>query len=213
MQLYTFWRSSAAYRVRIALNLKQLRTEHIPVSLPANAQRSADYLARNPSGLVPALDIGPAVLSQSLAIIEYLDETHPQPPLLPRDPIARAQVRAMAQIVACDIHPLNNLRVLKYLKTPLGQGQDAIDEWVRHWIGLGFAALEAQATRYTADGRCLFGDAITLADICLVPQAYNARRFNCELAPYPTLNRIIESLQARPEFQAAAPERQCDAAG
>lgn len=211
MQLYTYWRSSAAYRVRIALNLKRLEATHIPVSLIAGDQRSADYLARNPQGLVPALDIGSAVLAQSLAIIEYLEELRPQPALLPRDAVARAQVRAMAQLVACDIHPINNLRVQKYLKGTLGQAQPAIDEWVRHWIGEGFRALEAMAVRHTADGRCLFGDAVTLADVCLVPQMYNARRVNFDFAPYPTLSRIGASLETRPEFQAAAPERQSDA--
>lgn len=211
MQLYSYWRSSAAYRVRIALQLKRLTVSQLPVSLRAGEQRAATYLARNPQGLVPALDVGAAVLTQSLAIIEYLEEVQPQPALLPRDPVARAQVRAMAQLVACDIHPLNNFRVLKYLKSPLGQPQQAIDAWVRHWIGMGFAALEALAVRHTADGHCLYGNAVTLADVCLVPQLYNARRVDCELGGYPTLLRIAASLEARPEFQAAAPERQSDA--
>ena len=211
MQLYTYWRSSAAYRVRIALNLKRLAASQLPVSLRAGEQRAATYLARNSQGLVPALDVGAAVLTQSLAIIEYLEEVQPQPALLPRDPVARAQVRAMAQLLACDIHPLNNLRVLRYLKSQLAQPQEAIDAWARHWIGAGFAALEAQAVRHTADGHCLYGNAVTLADVCLVPQLYNARRFDCELGAYPTLVRIGAALEARPEFQAAAPERQSDA--
>ena len=211
MQLYTYWRSSAAYRVRIALNLKRLAASQLPVSLRAGEQRAATYLARNSQGLVPALDVGAAVLTQSLAIIEYLEEVQPQPALLPRDPVARAQVRAMAQLLACDIHPLNNLRVLRYLKSQLAQPQEAIDAWARHWIGAGFAALEAQAVRHTADGHCLYGNAVTLADVCLVPQLYNARRFDCELGAFPTLVRIGAALEARPEFQAAAPERQSDA--
>jgi maleylacetoacetate isomerase len=211
MQLYTYWRSSAVYRVRIALNLKQLDVQQIPVSLAAGAQHDDAYLARNPQGLVPALDTGAAILGQSLAIIEYLDEKYPQPALYPRDPIARAQVRAMALSIACDIHPLNNLRVAQYLKRELGQSQESVDSWMRHWIATGFRWLEAQVTRHTADGRCMFGDAVSLADVCLVPQMYNARRFNCDLTSFPTLTRIAESLESRPEFRAAAPERQPDA--
>lgn len=211
MQLYTYWRSSAAYRVRIALNIKRLQATQVPVSLTQGEQRSEQYLARNPQGLVPALDVGAAVLTQSLAIIEYLEEIRPQPPLLPRDPVARAQVRAMALLVACEIHPINNLRIQRYLKSHMGQSQEAIDGWVQHWVGGSFAALEALAVRHTADGRCLFGDAVTLADVCLVPQMVNARRFRCDLSAFPTLQRICASLEARAEFQAAAPERQSDA--
>ena len=211
MQLYTYWRSSAAYRVRIALNLKRLEATQIPLSLLKGEQRGADYLARNPQGLVPALDIGSAVLGQSLAIIEYLEELRPQPALLPRDPVARAQVRAMAQVVACDIHPINNLRVLKYLKEPLGQPQPVIDEWVRHWVGAGFRALEALAVRHTADGRCLFGDSVTMADVCLVPQMYNARRFKVDVSACPTLVAVCAHLEALPAFAAARPELQPDA--
>jgi maleylacetoacetate isomerase/maleylpyruvate isomerase len=211
MKLYGFWRSSAVYRVRIALNLKGLTVEHIPVSLLANEQSAAAHLARNPQGLVPALDTGTTLLTQSLAIIEYLDEIQPTPPLLPRDAVGRAQVRSMALAIACDVHPLNNLRALKYLKAPLGLAQSAIDEWVRHWIAAGFAALETMAHRHSADGRCLYGAAVTMADCSLVPQMYNARRFNCDLAPYPTLTKISDSLESRAEFKAAAPERQSDA--
>jgi len=212
MKLYTFWRSSAAYRARIALNFKGIGAEPVPVHLRRHEQGAAAYLARNPQGLVPALELDDgALIAQSLALIEYLEETHPQPALLPREPLARAQVRSLAYNIACDIHPLNNLRVLQYLKQPLGHPQATIDSWYRHWIGVGFAGLEQLARRCSADGRHLHGSTVTLADVCLVPQVYNARRFDCDLAPYPTLVSIDAALSQLPAFAAAAPERQADA--
>jgi maleylacetoacetate isomerase len=211
MKLYTFWRSSAAYRLRIALNYKGIQVEQIPKHLRKDEQRNADYLRLNPQGLVPALDIGGEVLSQSLAIIEYLEETQPQPTLLPRDPVARAQIRSMAFSIACDLHPLNNLRVLKYLKQPLGHDQPTIDTWYRYWADTCFVGLEQQAKRHSGDGRHCHGTAVTLADVCLVPQMYNARRLNCDLSPYPTLTSICAALEQLPAFAAAAPEQQPDA--
>ena len=211
MKLYTFWRSSAAYRVRIALNLKGLEYQSCATRLPANEQQGAEYLALNPQALVPTLIDGPTVVGQSLAIIEYLDETHPVPPLLPVEPGARAAVRAMALAIACDIHPLNNLRELNYLKGPLAQPEAAVLGWYRYWIATGLAALEQLAGRYGGDGGHLHGRAVTLADVCLVPQLYNARRYDCDLAPFPQLVRIAAALERLPAFAAASPERQPDA--
>ncbi len=205
--LYDFWRSSAAYRVRIALNIKGLGYTALPINLGAAAQSDPAYVARNPQGLVPLLVEDSAVLSQSLAIMEYLDETHPQPPLLPASALARAQVRSLAQIIACDIHPLNNLRVLNYLKNPLGQSDDVVATWYRHWIISGFAALENRAQ----GPEFIYGDTLTLADVCLVPQLANARRFATDLAPYPKLVAIDAHLRTLPAFAAAAPELQPDA--
>jgi maleylacetoacetate isomerase len=212
MQLYTYFRSSAAYRVRIALNLKGLEYESLPVHLTRGGgeHRKSDYLALNPQGLVPFLIDGEARIAQSLAIIEYLEETHPQPPLLPRAAAERAHVRSLALAIACDIHPLNNLRVLEYLRGPLGLDAAAVNAWYAHWIASGLRALETAAAR--ADGRHLVGTQITLADICLVPQMYNARRFGCDLAPYPRLNEISAHLEGLPAFAKAAPEAQPDAA-
>ena len=213
MKLYTTWRSSAAYRVRIALNLKGLAYESVPKKLVSGEHLAADYQAVNPQALVPALEDGATVIGQSLAIIEYLDETHPEPPLLPRDPAARATVRSLALAIACDIHPLNNLRVLNYLKGPLAQADAGVSAWYGHWIGEGFRGLERLAQRHSADGRHLYGSAVTLADLCLVPQIYNARRFDCDLAPFPTLVNISQALEALPAFAAARPEAQPDAPG
>ena len=213
MKLYTYFRSSAAFRARIALNLKGIDYESIAVDLrpAASAQRAPGYLALNPQGLVPALIEGNNALAQSLAIIEYLDETHPEPPLLPRAPLDRARVRALALAVACDVHPLNNLRVLNYLRSPLGHDEDTVNEWYLHWVNTGLQALEEEARRTSADGRHLFGAAVTLADICLVPQMYNARRFKCDIEPYPTLRSICAHLESLPAFAKAAPEGQPDA--
>ncbi len=213
MKLYTFWRSSAAYRVRIALSVKGLAFESVSKKLGKGEHLSAEYAELNPQGFVPALDIGGTVLSQSLAIIEYLDDVHPEPPLRPADAVGRATVRAMALAIACDIHPLNNLRVLNYLRGPLGAGEDAVNTWYRHWIETGFAALERLALRHSRDRRHLYGSALSLADVCLVPQVYNARRFECDLAPFPTLVAISTALESLPAVAAARPEAQPDAKG
>ena len=204
--LYDYWRSSAAYRVRIALNLKGVDYEQRSVNLAAGDQQAEEYRALNPQGFVPLLEIDGHSIAQSLAIIVYLDQTLPKPPLMPRDPADGAHVRAMAMSVACDIHPLNNLRVLKYLKGPLGQEQAAIDAWVAHWISEGFAALEAMATPRA--GQFLFGDRPTIADVCLVPQMYNARRFNVPVDSYPTLLRADANANEIEAFVRAHPDNQ-----
>jgi maleylpyruvate isomerase len=212
MKLYDYFRSSAAYRVRIALNFKGLAPERAFVHLRRNAQRDDDYLTLNPQGLVPALltDDG-AVLAQSLAIVEYLEETHPSPPLLPGDAAARARVRGIALQIACDIHPLDNLRVLRYLLHTVGVTEEQKDAWYKYWIDVGLEALEIQLSRDDATGRFCHGDAPTLADVCLVPQLANARRVAMDLSPYPTLTRIETACRALPAFAAAEPARQPDA--
>jgi maleylacetoacetate isomerase len=213
VKLYGYFRSSATYRVRIALNLKGLAWEPVLVDLraPVNAQHTAHFRALNPQGLIPVLTDGGQTLTQSLAIIEYLEETHPQPALLPRSPAERAQVRALALAVACDIHPLNNLRVLNYLRSPLGHDDAAVNAWYAHWIEQGLRALEQDARRLSGDGRHMFGDSVTLADVMIVPQIYNARRFKCDLAPFPTLRTICAHLESLPAFARAAPDLQPDA--
>ena len=212
MKLYDYFRSSAAYRVRIALNMKGLAPERTFIHLRRNAHRADEYLALNPQGLVPALVTdGGAVLTQSLAIIEYLEETNPAPPLLPDDPTARARVRALALAVACDIHPIDNLRVLRYLLHTVGVSEEQKDAWYRYWIDVGLEALELALSRDPATGRYCHGDLPTLADICLVPQLANARRVNMDLSPYPTLARIEAACVALPAFAAADPARQPDA--
>jgi maleylacetoacetate isomerase len=212
MKLYNYYRSTAAFRVRIALNLKHLAYEYVSRHLRKGEHRTAEYLALNPQGLVPALEDGGRVFSQSLAIIEYLEEKYPQPPLLPRDAGDRAVVRSLAQVVACEMHPLNNLRVLNFLRKPLGLDETAVTKtWYAHWIAEGFRALEEQAQRFSKDGRHLFGTSVTLADVYLVPQMYNAVRFDCDVAPYPTLRGICAHLETMPEFAKAAPEMQPDA--
>jgi maleylpyruvate isomerase len=213
MKLYGYFRSSATYRTRIALNLKGLPWEPVLVDLraPANAQHNPEFRALNPQGLIPVLTNGPYTLTQSLAIIEYLEETHPEPPLLPRAAAERAQVRALALSIACDIHPLNNLRVLNYLRAPLGHDDAAVDAWYAHWIAEGFSALEQEAKRLSGDGRHLYGTSVTLADVCLVPQMYNAHRFKCDVEPYPTLGAICAHLETLPAFARAAPQAQPDA--
>lgn len=212
MKLYSYFRSSAAYRVRIALAVKAVDHEVVPVHLRrlGGEHRSPLYLERNPQGLVPALDTGAAVLAQSLAIIEYLEETRPHPPLLPLGAEERAQVRALALHVACDIHPLNNLRVLEFLRSEFGLGAAAVQAWYEHWIAAGLAALETLAARHSDSGRYLFADALTLADLCLVPQLYNARRFQCDVTPYPTLLAIDRHLATLEPFMVARPEAQPD---
>ncbi len=213
MKLHTYFRSSAAYRVRIALNLKGLAYDSVPVHLlrAGGEHRRAAYLALNPAGLVPALEDDGAVLSQSLAIIEYLDETHPAVALLPGSALERARIRAIAQAVACDIHPLNNLRVLKYLKDALGVSDEEKDAWYRHWVTVGLAALEAMLANDPRTGDFCHGETPSLADCCLVPQVFNARRFDCDLSSMPTVMRIVERCEALEAFRLAAPEAQPDA--
>jgi maleylacetoacetate isomerase len=214
MKLYSFFRSSAAYRVRIALEVKGLAYEYVATHLRRDGgeHRKPSYLAINPQGLVPALDDGGVVVSQSLAILEYLEEAYPTTPrLLPANPADRAQVRAMSQAIACDIHPLNNLRVLEYLKSQMGQSEDATNLWYRHWIAEGFRALEQSIGKHTGDGMHCFGETVTLADVCLVPQVYNARRFAVDLAPYPLLVRVSAHLEDLPAFAKAHPKAQPDA--
>jgi len=213
MKLFTYFRSSAAFRARIALNLKAIGYESASVDLRPNvlAQRSSEFLAVNPQGLVPALQHEGTTFTQSLAIIEYLDELYPEPPFLPASPVDRAHVRAMALTVACDIHPLNNSRVLSYLRAPLALDEASVSGWYCHWIDAGFRSLEVEAKRLTGDGRHMFGKSVTLADICIVPQMYNARRFKCDLEPYPTLRAICAHLESLPAFAKAAPEAQSGA--
>ena len=213
MRLYTYFRSSAAYRVRIALALKELAYEAVPVHLlrGGGEQLQAAYRAVNPAGLVPALEDNGAVLTQSLAILEYLDEAHPHPPLLPADPLARARVRALAQSIACDIHPLGNLRVLNYLGGSLGLTDDARLAWSRHWIIEGFAALEKMLSTLKDSPSFCRGATPTIADCCLVPQVFNARRFGVDLTPYPAIVAIDAACAALPAFMAAHPAQQDDA--
>jgi maleylacetoacetate isomerase len=207
--LYSYWRSSAAYRVRIALNLKGLDYEQKAIDLRAGAQRGVGFTMLNPQGFVPYLIDGEVGLNQSLAIIEYLDETHPDPPLIGSDPVERARVRAAAQVITCDIHPINNLRVINYLKSEMGQETDTVDNWYRHWIEEGFKPLEEIAEG--SPGPYLFGDTVTLADICLVPQMYNARRLRSDLTKFPGLVDIDKALMKLPAFLKARPEAQPDA--
>lgn len=213
MEFYTYFRSSAAYRVRIALNLKGLKADYRYVHLVKDGgqQHQPEYLALNPQGLVPALVDKGHVLTQSLAIIEYLDETHPQPPLLPKDAPGRARVRALAQIVACDIHPVNNQRILKYLEKEFRADEAARSKWYRHWIVEGFNALDKLLGSSPATGKFCHGDQPTLADICLVPQVFNARRFKIDLASFPAIERINATCLALAAFADAAPDRQPDA--
>lgn len=201
--LFDYWRSSASYRVRIALNLKGIAYQAVPTDLLTRQQKAPDYVARNPQGLVPMLHIDGHDLTQSLAIIEYLDATRPEPRLIPADPVARAATLARAMVIIADIHPVNNLRMLHYLKTEMGQDQAAIDTWYRHWIAEGFAALETTAPESGVFG----GEAPDLTDLCLVPQIANARRFELDMTPYPRLTRIDAELQAIPAFAAAHPEK------
>jgi len=210
VKLYSYFRSSAAYRVRIALNLKSITPEMIPIHLTKDGgrHRSAEYRAINPHGRVPSLVLDDGeVLTQSLAIVEYLDETAPQPPLLPSDPVARAQVRAVSQIVACDIHPLNNLGTLQYLKRKLGQEQSTIDAWYHHWVLSGFEAIEAMIR----PGPYAFGTHVSLADVLLVPQVYNARRLKVPLDAFPKIVAVDAACLALPAFDQARPENQPDA--
>jgi maleylacetoacetate isomerase len=206
MKLYGYWRSSATYRVRITLALKGLDYEQEQVDLRTGRQHSGEFRTLNPHELVPCLIDGEACLTQSLAIIEYLDERYPKPRLIPQDPVRRAEARALALAIACDIHPINNLRVQKYLQTPLGLDQQAVDAWSRHWIEQGFTGLEAVA--HKRPGQFLAGESITVADVCLVPQLYNARRVQTPLDRFPALLAIEQRLLALPAFQQARPEAQ-----
>ncbi|MEV8521828.1 maleylacetoacetate isomerase [Dyella marensis] len=211
--LYGYWRSSAAYRVRIALNLKGLAYESRPVHLVRDGgeQHQQAYRALNPQELVPCLVDGAQVLTQSMAIMEYLDETHPAPALLPPDAAGRARVRSLAQLLACDVHPLGNLRVLQYLGNELHADEAVRGSWSRHWIGEGFRALEAMLAGNAATGRFCHGDQPTLADACLVPQHYNALRWKLPMEEFPTIRRIVEACQALDAFKRAVPEAQPDA--
>jgi maleylpyruvate isomerase len=213
MKLFTYFRSSAAYRVRIALNLKALPYEAVPVHLlrDGGEQLGEAYRKVNPGALLPALEDDGVLLTQSMAIIEYLEETHPAAALLPADPAGRARVRALAMDIACDTHPLSNLRVLKYLVRTLKLDEAAKLEWIRHWMQQGLATFEAHLARDAATGRFCHGDTPTLADCCLVPQVFNAERFEVDLAPYPNIVRISANCAALPAFQAAHPSQQPDA--
>lgn len=212
IELYGYWRSSAAYRVRIALNLKGLEARHHHVNLRRGEQRDEAYRALNPFGRVPTMVEDGTAFTQSLAILEYLEESYPEPPLLPSGAVQRARVRALADVVACDMHPINNLSILKYLENELKIGKDQKLGWYRHWVHEGFAALEAMLVDDPYTGRFCHGDAPTLADVCLVPQVYNARRFDCDLTAYPTIRRIDTACAELEAFQRAAPEAQEDAA-
>jgi maleylacetoacetate isomerase len=210
MKLYGYFRSSAAFRVRIALGLKKLDYDNAFIHLRRGDQSQPEFLGLNPQGLVPALEIDEQLLTQSLAIIEYLDETHPEPPLLPSDPAGRARVRALAAIVACDIHPLNNLRVLRYLHRPLGHDPGNVETWYNHWIDCGFRALEGLLVGDRRTGAFCHGDRPGLADIVLVPQVVNAERYRLDMKPYPTVARIFETCMKLDAFAVAHPERQPD---
>jgi maleylacetoacetate isomerase/maleylpyruvate isomerase len=210
MELYNYFRSSASYRVRIGLALKGLAYDYKPVHLPKNEQASESYMAVSASRLVPLLKDGETVLTQSLAILEYLDETHPEPPLLPTDPAGRARVRAIALDIACEIHPLNNLRVLRYLVGPMKLSEDDKNRWYRHWVETGLEVVERQLA--ARPGTYCHGDTPTLADICLVPQIFNARRFDCRLDHVPHVMRVFDACMALDAFEQTRPERCPDAA-
>jgi maleylacetoacetate isomerase/maleylpyruvate isomerase len=210
VRLYTYFRSSAAFRVRIALNLKGLDYQPTFVHLAKGEHRKPEYAAVNPQGLLPALEVDGAFLAQSIAIMEYLEEAHSQPPLLPKHPLERARVRSLSLIVACEIHPLNNPRVLKYVKNTLGHGQEEVDAWYRHWVADGLAKLEAELGR-PGTGRHCHDDAPSMADCCLVPQIFNAQRFACDLKPFPRVMRVFDACMQLDAFVRAQPDKQPDA--
>lgn len=212
MKLHNYFRSSTSFRVRIALNLKGLDYDYAAYHLRHGEHRSDTYLALNPQGLVPTLELDDGTcIGQSLAIMEYLDETHPEPPLLPGSPTARARIRALAYAIACDIHPVNNMRILKYLADPLGHDADTVTDWFRHWAGIEFETLERRLANEPETGRFCHGDRPTLADICLIPQVVNNRRFDVDMSPYPTINRIYDACLELDAFQQAMPANQPDA--
>ncbi len=210
MKLYSAARSSASFRVRIALNLKGLPFDYVPVDLVHGAQFKDEFRRLNPAELVPVLDHDGAALTQSLAIIEYLEEKFPQPPLLPRKPLDRAYVRSIALAIACEIHPLNNLRVLRYLVKTLGQSDDAKNTWYRHWVEQGLAQIETQLNAQGRCGRFVLGEEVTLADVLIVPQIFNAQRYDCRLDHVPTIMRIFDACMQLPAFADAQPARQPD---
>jgi maleylpyruvate isomerase len=213
MKLYSYFRSSAAYRVRIALNLKGLNYNYAPVHLlrDGGEQLKPEYRELNRDGIVPTLVDGDDVLTQSIAIIEYLEETHPEPALLPGTALDRAFIRSVALQLACEIHPIDNLRVLKYLKHTLKVGEEAKDTWYRHWLETGFSSLEKRLANDSRVGTLCFGNTPTLADLCLVPQVFNARRFNIDMSRYPTIERIVDHAGQIDAFARAAPGQQPDA--
>lgn len=211
MKLHGYYRSSASFRVRIALNLKGIAYEDAFHHLRKDEQRAPDYLKLHPQGFVPALEDGDELLLQSMAIIEYLDETHPFPPLLPGHPGDRARVRAIAQMISCDIHPVDNLRILRYLRNELGQDEAAVQRWYNHWIAEGFKALEIFLGESEQTGRFCHGDEPTLADLCLVPQVVNSQNFKLDLDPYPTIRRIYAACLELAAFERAMPKNQADA--
>lgn len=210
MKLYDYYRSSAAYRLRIALNIKGIKPDREFINLLEGSQRQEAYKAVNPQGTVPTLVDGKVVVTQSLAAIEYLEEVHPTPPLLPKDPAGRARVRSIALAVACDMHPVNNLRVMKYLSDTLELSKPVRQEWYEHWIAQGFTAIETMLAQEKT-GKYCHGDQVTLADICLVPQVVNATRYACDLKPYPIIRRIFEACEELVPFADAHPENQPDA--
>lgn len=211
MKLHTYFRSSAAFRVRIALHLKGLDYEPAFVHLPRGEHRAPTYGALNPQALVPTLEDGGNLLTQSLAIIEYLEETRPDPALLPKDPPGRARVRSLALLVACEIHPVNNLRILQHLKKALGQSDEQVNAWYRHWIADGLARFEAQLANTGGTGRFCHGDTPSMADCCLAPQIFNAQRYQCDTAPYPAAMRVFAECMKLEAFERAQPSRQPDA--
>jgi len=211
MKLYTYFRSSAAFRVRIALNLKGLAYEPAFVHLPRGEHRAAAYGEVNPQALVPTLEDAGRRITQSLAVIEYLEETHPKPPLLPKDPFGRARVRSLSMLIASEIHPINNLRVLQHLKKALAQNDDGVNAWYRHWIADGLTKFEADLVNGKTAGKFCYGDSPTMADCCLVPQIFNAQRYQCDTAAYPTAMRVFAECMKLDAFDRAQPAKQPDA--
>ena len=211
MKLHTYFRSSAAFRVRIALNLKGLACDTAFVHIAKGEHRAPAYGALNPQALVPTLEDAGSLLTQSLAIIEYLEETRPQPALLPKDPLGRARVRSLSLLIACEIHPVNNLRVLQHLKRALGQNEEQVNAWYRHWIGDGLAKFEAQLRDTKGSGRFCHGDAPTMADCCLVPQVFNAQRYQCDTGPFPATMHVFAECMKIEAFDRAQPSKQPDA--